>query len=143
MGEEWSKTIWIGIELSIAALVLTVAVLLSSFAGEMGRVQQREVDAIEITREYRKYNRYDGTQVYPQDIISAIFETRGAPEVWVDITEGSAVNFSYKWTRSIPPGNNMWNLTNVSTLLPTTGTYQASIHRNDNGEIFKIEFRRD
>lgn len=143
MGDEWSKTVWIGIELSIAALVLTVAVILSSFAGEMGRVQQREVDAIEITREYRKYNRYDGTQVYPQDIISAIFETRGYPEVWVDTTAGAGVNFSLKWTKSIPANDNMWKLIHVSTLLPTTGIYQASIHSNDNGEIAKIEFRRD
>lgn len=143
MGEEWSKTIWIGIELSIAALVLMVAVVLSSFAGEMGRVQQREIDAIEVTREYRQYNRYDGTQVYPQDIISAIFETRGAPEVWVDTAAGTAVNFSLKWTRSIPVGDAMWNLSNVSVLLPETGTYQSSIHRNENGEIDRLEFRRD
>lgn len=143
MGEEWSKTIWIGIELSIAALVLTVAVILSSFATEMGRVQQLEVDAIEVTKEYRKYNRYDGTQVYPQDIISVIFETRGTPEVWVDTLAGAGENFSLKWTKAISPESSMWDLSYVSTLLPTTGTYQSSIYRNSNGEICTIKFRRD
>jgi hypothetical protein len=141
MGEEWSKTIWIGIELSIAALVLTVAVLLSSFAGEMGRVQQREVDAIEITREYRKYNRYDGTKVHPQDIISAVLETRGTPEIWVDDEDGIVGNFEDRWTKST--SQDEWTLTKVTAKLATTGDYQASIHRNDNGEVFKIEFRRD
>jgi hypothetical protein len=143
MSDEWVQTIWASIDLGVAAIILSLATLLGSFAILIGNVQQQEIDAIEVAQEYRQFNKYDNTTVYPQDVISVIFETHGYPEVWVDTDESVIENYSLKWVKSIPADNVYWDLTHVTSILPVTGVYQSIIHRNANGEIDRLEFRRN
>lgn len=128
-----------------AALILVSALTIARISRDFGRVQQQEVNAVAITKLYRTYNRYDNQKdLMPQDIVSLIFETRGKPEIWVDTTAGSAVSFDYKWTAILAPTSNMWDLTHITeNILPVSATYTSTIEKNDNGEISRVEFRRD
>ncbi len=142
--DEWSKTIWIFVELIVASLLLMSGVVLGKISGDIGRIQQREIDAIAVTKEYRLYNRYDHEKVKTQDIISLILESKGKPEVWVDDIPGPGENYNnLKWTTTIPINDNRWKLTHITTLLPATGTFTSSLERNANGEIVTIKFGRD
>ncbi|GMQ55943.1 hypothetical protein AN1V17_03350 [Vallitalea sediminicola] len=142
--DEWSKAIWIFVELIIASLILLSMVLLARTAGDIGRVQQREIDAVAETKEFRTYFRYEeNEEIYPQDIISIIFETRGYPEIWVDTTIEEDEEFNYKWTTSLPSNDITWDLTYISeNILPYKSQYESSIVKDANGEITRIEFRR-
>ncbi|QUI25102.1 hypothetical protein HZI73_23625 [Vallitalea pronyensis] len=141
--DEWSKIIWVSIDLMTAALILVSALTISRISRDFGRVQQQEINAVAVTKLYRTYNRYDNqTNLTPQDIITLIFETRGRPEIWVDTTAGSAVSFTQKWTPTSP--SNMWDLTHITeNVLPVTASYTSTIEKNANGEISRVEFRRD
>lgn len=145
--DEWSKMIWVSVDLMAAALILVSALTITRISRDFGRMQQREIDAITITKLYRTYNKYETDEyLAPQDIISLIFETRGRPEVWVDSMPGTGdanTLFSYVWDTSHPPTSNMWDLTHISeNILPVSAPYKATIIKNDNGEISRIEFRR-
>jgi hypothetical protein len=142
--DEWSKAIWIFVELMIASLILVNVVILVRMASEAGRAQQREIDAVAVTKEFRTYFRYEeNDEIYPQDIISIIFETRGYPEVWVDTTIGDEDGFNYKWNTSLPSNDTKWDLTNISeNILPYKSMYKSSVVKNINGDINRIEFRR-
>lgn len=137
---EWSTVIWFTVSSSVTALVLTFAIMLGSSVREMSRVQQAEIDAVEMVKEYREHNKYDGTEVYPQDIISLLLEKRGKPEVWVDTVSGSGVTFTYKWNSTLPDEN--WTPTYFTGLLPLTAKYEAGFVKDDNGAIIRYEFRR-
>ncbi len=143
--DEWSKIIWVSVDLMTAALILVSALTIARISRDFGRMQQQEVDAIAITKLYRTYNRYDNQEdLAPQDIISLIFETRGKPEIWVDTTAGSTVSFGYKWTATIAATSNMWDLTHITeNILPVSATYTSTIEKNANGEISRVKFRRD
>ena len=53
-------------------------------------IQQEDDNAVAIVKEYRHYSQFDGTtDLYLQDVISAIAESRGMPEIWVDTTAGA------------------------------------------------------
>lgn len=142
--DEWSKTIWIFVELMISSLILISMVVLSRMAGDVGRFQQSEIDAVESTKEFRTFFKYEeNEEIYTQDIISLIFETRGYPEVWVEKNVGHSDDFTYKWTTSIPTNDDKWDLAYIGEeMLDYDNKYKSSIVKNANGEISRIEFRR-
>lgn len=140
MGEEISTAINLAVDLIISALIIGAWSALMYMANELGRTQQAELDAINVVQEYRKWNQYDNSNVYPQDVINLIFETRGYPEVWVDTDTTAGVNFSWKWTPSSSPCP--YTAVELSTLLPVSGIYLSSIVYDLNGAILRVEFRR-
>lgn len=142
--DEWSKAIWIFVELMISSLILISMVVLARMSGDVGRIQQSEIDAVESTKEFRTYFKYeDNDEIYPQDIISLIFETRGYPAVWVEKNTGGSDDFTFKWDASIPTNDRKWDLTYISEeMIEYDSKYESSVVKNANGEISRIEFRR-
>jgi hypothetical protein len=138
---EWREAIWLGISAMIAALVLSFAGILGSFAHQQASIQNEEDNAIAIVKEYRKYNQYDNQVIYPQDVISAIADSRGLPEVWVDTVDGPATNFSWMWNPGTAPAQ--FSPTYLSGVFPVGGTYTASIIKDLNGAIIRLEMRRN
>lgn len=140
MGEEISSAINLSVDLLIAAMVIGTWSALMYMANYLGRYQQAEADSIKVIQEYRKYNQYDATVVAPQDIVNLIFESRGTPEVWVDTDETDGVSFDWKWTATSSPCP--YTATDLTTLLPSIGTYDSSIIYDANGAVLRFEFRR-
>lgn len=138
---EWREAIWLSFSAMIAALVLSFVALLGAFARQAAALQAEEDNAIAIMKEYRKYAQYENTQLYPQDVISAIARTRGEPEVYVDTDEGPGVSFTWQWTESTNPSE--FSPTYLSGIFPLTGKYQSTIVKDLNGSIIRLEFRRN
>jgi len=138
---EWPAAVWASISAMTAALVLSLVFMLGSFAREAVKIQQTDEDAIAIIQEYREYSRYDGTKgLYPSDVITAISESRGFPEIWVDKEEGQREDFSLKWTRDSAPED--FATANLVEEFPLVALYDATLIRDLNGVVSRIEFRR-
>jgi len=133
-----SIMIWLGI--ITASIVIGIWVTLGSIQRDFARYQQSEVDAISVVKEYRKWNAYDETTVFPQDVVSLIFMTRGYPEVWVDTDATAANSFTQKWTVATSP--TPYTAAAISTLLPSTGVYTSHLVYDVNGEVSRVEFWR-
>ncbi|WP_105614120.1 hypothetical protein [Vallitalea okinawensis] len=138
---EWTEAIWLGVSALITAMVLSFATMLGASVRHVSRIQQEEINAIEIVKEHRKYNKYDGTSVYPQDIVSLVLETRGNPAVWVDDEDNTNVNYIYMWDTTLPKEN--WQASYFTSLLPLTGSYESSLVKDANGAVLRFEFRRE
>jgi len=138
---EWPAAVWASISAMTAALVLSLVFVLGSFAREAVKIQQTEEDAIAIIKEYREYSRYDSTKgLYPSDVITAISESRGFPEIWVDVEQGQGVNFLWKWTRNTAPEE--FTTAKLVDRFPLVALYDATLIRDLNGVVSRIEFRR-
>jgi hypothetical protein len=133
--------IWLSVSATLAAMVIGFATILGSFSHQQAVMQNEEDNAIAIVKEYRKYNQYDNQVLYPQDVISAIADSRGVPEVWVDTVDGPAVNFSWMWTAATPAAQ--FSTTYLSSVFPIGGAYTSSIVKDLNGSIIRLEFRRN
>lgn len=136
---EWPAAIWASISAMMAALVITLIFTLGSFAREAVRFQQVDDDAVAILQEYRRFSPYDGTtNLMPADVITAIAETRGNPEIWVDTREDELVNFTLRWTGNTP--NNQFKTEFLTNTIPSKGVYEAELHRDANGSVVRIYF---
>ncbi|MCD1257375.1 hypothetical protein B5M42_000810 [Paenibacillus athensensis] len=141
---EWPAALWASISAMAAALVLALIAVLGSFARQGAAIQQTDDNAIAIVKEYRKYEQFDGTKnLYAQDVISAIAESRGNPEIWVDKQPGVTDDFSIKFTKSTSAANfSTKALTADENKFPVTARYDSKLIKDANGAIIRIEFRR-
>lgn len=138
---EWPATVWASVSAMTAAMVLSLILLLGSMARETSNIQQQEDTNIAILKERRFYSQYDGTKgLFPQDIVTAIGESKGYPEIWVDTLEGAGDNFTLKWGTSTIPANFATNI--IISTLPKTGLFNSDLVKDANGSIGRIEFRR-
>lgn len=142
---EWTATIWASISAMMAALVLTLIVVLGSMARESAQIQHEEDNAIAIVKEQRQYLLYnEETALLPQDVISAIAESRGFPEIRVDIDPSLGDDFALVWNTSTP-------LTEFATSritdhyfdsVPNSARYYGKLVKDANGVVVAIEFGR-
>ncbi|MDQ0885050.1 hypothetical protein QFZ81_000138 [Paenibacillus sp. V4I9] len=140
---EWPAAVWASISAMTAALVLSFVVVLGSLARESASIQQEDDNAVAIVKEHRRYSQFDGTtNLYPQDVISAIAESRGMPEIWVDTTAGTNVNFNWKWVSTTPASQFSTTYLTDPNLFPITARYDSTLVKDLNGAITHIEFRR-
>jgi len=142
---EWSATIWASISAMMAALVLTLIVVLGSMARESAQLQHEEDNAIAIVKEQRKYIQYnDQTALLAQDVVSAIAESRGFPEIRVDIDPSEADNFAWVWNTGSPLNQFSTSYINdhYFAAVPNSARFYGSTVPDANGAIVAIEFRR-
>ena len=131
---EWSESIWIAVNLLIGSVVLTFILGLSSIGREFIIAVNDDRRMAEQVQEYRKYNQYDNKEVYCQDIVSLIFETRGDPYVKVVTDSGSVLEWS-KDAQSTP-----YTSAAVTAAIPIDNTYQASVLKDFNGAVVGYKF---
>lgn len=145
---EWSAMIWASISAMTAALVLSFVVVLGSIARESAALQHAEDNAIAIMQEYRKYHQYEGKQgadgLYAQDVIQAIAQSRGMPEIWVDVIPGSGYSFTPDWQWTESTSNMRFTTQSLTTAFAPllTARFDSDLIKDANGAIIRIEFRR-
>ncbi|QGQ98790.1 hypothetical protein EHS13_29900 [Paenibacillus psychroresistens] len=140
---EWPAAIWAGISAMTAALVLSFIVVLGHLASDSARIQQDDDNAVAIVKELRKYSQFNETTgLHAQDVISAIAEARGTPEIWVDTDIGVSTTFNtnWKWVSSTPPAK--FGTAYLTSIFPITAIYDGHLTKDANGAITQIEFRR-
>jgi len=133
-----SINLWLSI--IIAGIILNIWAISGSVSREYSRYQQSELDAIAVVKEYREWNVYDNTQVYAQDIATAILKYRGKPEVFVDTDLTVAVVWGLKWDMATAP--TQYTATIISGQLPVNAIYISTIVKDANGSVIRLEFRR-
>ncbi|MDX8360766.1 hypothetical protein [Cytobacillus sp. IB215316] len=149
---EWAQYIWIATSLLAASIIIGLVSLLVTFGREYAAVQQEEQNSIAIMKEYRKYNQYDGTTVYSQDVVTLIAESRGIPIIELfkkGRPLGRDINGKYipdfLWDSS--SSKESFSPTYLSTLLASefgeSGTFTSKIIKGKNGEILIIDIERD
>lgn len=148
---DWKKVAAIAVELMVTAIIIVYANNLNSIRKEFANNQQNEVNAIEISKEYRVYNRYDNTIIYAQDMVSALLEFRGEPHCRVitidDKTHDYYTTAKYPGKKDISP-KTAYNTETLQSLYITANNneeasrrYKCSLTKNDNGEIAMITFK--
>ncbi|MFD0588515.1 hypothetical protein ACFQZE_10920 [Paenibacillus sp. GCM10027627] len=144
---EWPAAVWASVSAMMAALVLSTIFLLGSFAREAVQIQQVDDNAIAIVKDYRQYSHYDGTyNLVSADVINAISQFNGFPEIWVDIYLGTGEDF-YVWKDlggSDDTPKELFSTAFLSEFFKdyALARYSAHLERDGNGVVSKIIFYR-
>jgi hypothetical protein len=144
----------------MAALVLTLIVVLGSMARESALIQHEEDTAVAIVQEQRKYIQFnEDARLMAQDVVSAIAESKGFPETRVFLTapgQGGS-NYTWRWysvsnpwPRPMPSpaaGRDFTDLsvtgvTQIFDSIPNTDRFSAELKKDENGAVVGIWFRR-
>lgn len=133
MGDTLADWIATGVDLGISAAILVciVTVLNMAYKGNVALSRQQAIS--DSLWEYREYNQFDNTVVYPQDVVSAIFRYRGEPAIKVFSSKGS-----YTWTQNSKPCE--WTTAAINNLIDQTKVYSARVEKNSSGQIVSIVF---
>jgi hypothetical protein len=142
---EWTATIWASISAMMAALVLTLIVVLGSLARESAQIMHTEDNAVAMVKEFRKYLHYDDqTPLLAQDVISAIGESRGFPVIRVDTDHTAGQNYTWVWNTSTPKDEfSTQSLTEKFDGVPLDTRFYGKLVYDLNGSVVGIDFRRN
>lgn len=69
---ETKEMVYMSISLILTSIVLYYMAFLIDVRGDLGNVRQQEVTSADKLYEYRKYNKYDGTTLYGEDVVEAV-----------------------------------------------------------------------
>lgn len=136
--QEWSDSVKIAIDLIIACIIISALLVCIGLGQKLMNTMDLQRAAAESVKEFRTANAYEGTTVYPQDVINLILVNQGWPEVEIQTSSGST---KYLWTRtSIPSGSSLTSLS-VGTLVDKYKTYTCTLQYNATGELERYIFK--
>lgn len=115
-----------------SSIIVSIVVVLTMSSGLNEKITEQQAMTAQM-EDYREHNQFDGTVVYPQDIVSAIYRYRGSPAVYVSSDKGH-----YEWTEGSAPCP--WNTAAISNLIDQTKMYDASLVYGGNGEVVAYQF---
>ena len=122
-----------GVDLLITAVILSSIITTMASAQQLnGEINEQQAIHAEIT-EYRQHNQFDNTEVYAQDIISAIMKYRGTPYVTVKFADAT-----YTWSGSVQATN--YSASAISNKISSDYTYSANLVYDVGGVVIGYEF---
>lgn len=136
-------------------IALTVALIIMMSKGmntvqDTGRMERENQNNIAAMQEYRKWNAWDEKVLYSQDIVSAILEFRGDPEIVIN-KQNSQDKYAYTDNTNSPNYIKSYTKSNTTDsdisqiyldFADSTIKYISRLHRDENGEVDKIFFIR-
>jgi hypothetical protein len=140
-------------------MVLFTAFTIHTAARVAASRHQDEVNAMEVMREYREWNAYDGTTVNYSDILTMIFRQNGTHLVVRLENQGGALQAEWRpehWRPFRPDGtvnplrdNNRYTLAfleariNNPAVFPRgfTTRFNSTIQRDESGTVIGVTFR--
>ncbi len=128
---EWITT---GVDVLIVSVLLVGFLSVLNMGNTISEAVTQQNDLVNDLSEYREWNQYDNTTVYPEDVLSAIYRYRGEPIITVQSSRGN-----YTWSRTSAPC--AWNTAAITALIDQTRMYQAEVVRGTNGDITGYQFR--
>ncbi len=81
--DEWSDSVRIAVDLLVACVIISALLVCIMLGGRISNFMDNNAAAAADVRAYRTANAYDGTKVYPQDIVNLILTNQGEPGVYV------------------------------------------------------------
>lgn len=131
---DWLMTaIDIVIDGPILVAVVSIMSVFLMLQSQMAVEQQNN----EMLKDYKEYNQYDNTHVYPQDVTAAIMTYRGFPSIKVKCSR-SAVSSGDIWCESSAATE--YKAAKINQVIDQNVIYDADIEKNPNGEIVSMTF---
>lgn len=87
--DEWTDSVRIAIDLIVACVIISALILCMMLGNRIARYMDNSVAAAADVKEYRVANSYQGTIVYPQDVVNVILTNQGAPAIYVKNSNGT------------------------------------------------------
>ena len=122
--------------------MLCLAVVLSAITVFVGmsrsyheKQMYNEIIADEL-KEHRRYQFYNGSHVYQQDVVSVILGYKGDRDITVLLEDGTELS----WTSE--HASTDYKVANVSTVLPRETLYDSDIVKDANGIITGFIFKQ-
>lgn len=110
-----------GVDMLISAIILSsICTMLMTSQNLNIKINEQQAIQQELI-EYRKHNQFDNTEVYAQDIISAIMKYRGSPTVAVSFPSGD----TYTW--SLTFNSTPYSTTAISAIITSDYAYTANL----------------
>lgn len=135
MNESLAETIMQGVNLAFNALIIVLIGGLFGVTALLSHAISQQEASGEKMRMYAEYNQFNSTHCYQQDVISAIYEYRGRPEITVTKKDGATL----KWTAT--SNATAYKTEAISKAIPMDVLYDADISYAENGEVSAITFK--
>lgn len=138
--EEWTDSVRIAIDILVACVIITALLTVISLGSTISRTMENNAAAADVVKEYRTANAYEGSTVYPQDIVNLVIVNQGRPAVEV-----------YKTGNTSTTPDLVWNTTTMSTQLTSLAvgnaigletTYTCQLRYDVDGGINAYVFRQ-
>lgn len=138
--EEWTDSVRIAIDILVACVIITVLLTVISLGSTISRTMENNAAAADVVKEYRTANAYEGSTVYPQDIVNLVIVNQGRPAVEV-----------YKTGNTSTTPDLVWNTATMSTQLTSLAvgnaigletTYTCQLRYDVDGGINTYVFRQ-
>lgn len=94
--QEWSDGVRIAIDVFVACVIISALLLCINLGKSIMRVMDVQQAAAADVQAYRVAAAYEGTDVYPQDIVNLVLTNRGFPAVQVTYKSGVV----YRWDKN-------------------------------------------
>lgn len=135
--QEWSEAVWVAISLIVTTVVIFFSTVLNGESRNLRNVVNEQHIAAERMQEIRTYLPYDNKEIYCQDVVSFILETRGDPYTIVQVSP----SVSYTWNSKTKASN--YSATDIMPLLNVNKTYQATLQYtpgDEGGTVVGVKF---
>lgn len=138
--EEWTDSVRIAIDILVACVIITALLTVISLGSTISRTMENNAAAADVVKEYRTANAYEGSTVYPQDIVNLVIVNQGRPAVEV-----------YKTGNTSTTPDLVWNTATMSTQLTSLAvgnaigletTYTCQLRYDVDGGINAYVFRQ-
>lgn len=138
--EEWTDSVRIAIDILVACVIITSLLAVISLGSTISRTMENNAAAADVVKEYRTANAYEGSTVYPQDIVNLVIVNQGRPAVEV-----------YKTGNTSTTPDLVWNTATMSTQLTSLAvgnaigletTYTCQLRYDVDGGINAYVFRQ-
>lgn len=141
---DWKEGIWI----ALSALLVSVFIMFLHTVGtavrESAKIEQSNMNNVEVLKEYYKTGRYDDTIVTQADVVNCIYESRGKYAVYATsyttADNYTAVTYDCIWNGSTAAP--WYELNNISSILPPDKKYRAFLIKDASGAITGFQFKR-
>lgn len=126
------------IELIGAGLCIVFIVGFSYVNTAYQEADRNNKTAAATMREVREFNSYNDNELKSQDVISAVLQYRGQPELWIDTAKGNTTTWGMKYTLDTQLSE--YDVETLTAKFDIEDTYVGELVKDDNGSIERIEF---
>ena len=141
--QEWGESVWIALSIIILTIVIFFSVTLMEQKRAIMQTMNDQQATTDKIKEFRLYSAYDDRQVYCQDVVSAILETRGMPYIQVVL---DTETLYWQSDEAIAASQGIavqkasdYSSTAILEKLDINKMYDTSLIRGGNGEVIGIK----
>ena len=141
---EWKEGIWICVSVFLAAVFVMLFSTVGAAVREATKIEQDNVNNVEVLRGYYKTGSYDDVIVRQADVVNCIIGFRGKYDVYATsyITSDNYSSVTYDCVWNSSTADAWFQFDNISTLLPPSAQYRALTIKDANGAIMGFRFKR-